>query len=141
MENIKELFKNKELVRTFDYSTSTKDRQVCTSVSFNGRKYIKFGTLQAVTMIGAMYKTDENKNMLVIGISKQHPSDNMNKSLGYEIAHLNMLSNPSIIMNVDKTFKQRDFNKLCKAYIDSMDLAFVQTAKEKNILENGGIIV
>ena len=100
-------FLSKELVNTFAYTTATQDRDVCTDVSINGRRYRKYGTLQAVAFVGNLYKVGvpgegylkddgpvQNRNdkyVLVIGMSKQHPYDTkVNKDLGYEIATENM---------------------------------------------------
>ena len=134
MKNLNKLFAEKELVNVFEYSTASKERYAYTDVNIDGRWYTKYGTLQAVTMVGGLYKTENNKNLLVVGISKQHPNDNkVDKKLGYEVAHINMLNNPAIVMEVDKTFKRRDFNHICSNYINSMDLAFIKTNKEKQM--------
>ena len=116
----------KELVNTFAYTTATQNRDVCTDVSINGRRYTKYGTLQAVTFVGKLYKVGtpsegywprENgrpevkhneKFVLFIGMSKQHPCDNkINKQLGYEIAETNALNNPQMIIEVQRGFNYR----------------------------------
>ena len=52
----KNKFLFKELVNTFSYTTATQDREVYADVSINGRRYRKYGTLQAVAFVGNLYK-------------------------------------------------------------------------------------
>jgi len=85
-------FTSKELVKTLSYCTAKCDRQVYADVIVNGRKYLKCGTLQAVTVVCDVYKIENNKTNMVeywacFGISKQHPKDlQINKELAYETA-------------------------------------------------------
>ena len=139
----------KELVNTFAYTTATQNRDVYTDVSINGRRYKKYGTLQAVTFVGNLYKvgcsgegywpkeqgpiqTSKNeKYVLVIGMSKQHPYDTkVNKELGYEIAHENSLDNPCMVIEVQGKFTKRRFVDLVEYYISTMKLEFIKTRGE-----------
>lgn len=139
----------KELVNTFAYTTATQNRDVCTDVSINGRRYTKYGTLQAVTFVGKLYKVGtpsegywprENgrpevkhneKFVLFIGMSKQHPCDNkINKQLGYEIAETNALSNPQMIIEVQRGFNNRRFDNIVEHYLSEMNLEFIKTREE-----------
>ena len=125
----------KELVNTFGYTTATQNRDVYTDVSINGRRYRKYGTLQAVTFVGNLYKvgcsgegywpkedgliqTSKNeKYVLVVGMSKQHPYDTkVNKELGYEIAQTNSLDNPCMVIEVQGKFTKRRFVDLVEYY-------------------------
>ena len=143
----------KELVNTFAYTTATQDRDVCTDVSINGRRYTKYGTLQAVTFVGNLYKTGVkgegylkedgapvNKNekyVLSIGMSKQHPCDTkVNKELGYEIAMSNALDNPIILIEINGKFNKKRFCDIVENYLDTMKLEFIKTKLE--ILAEGG---
>ena len=124
---------HKELVNTFVYTTATKNREAYTDVSINGRRYTKYGTLQAVTFVGNLYEinNDKNKRVLFIGISKQHPCDTkINKNTGYEIAYVNALDNPSMIIELTGKVNKRRFNEIVEHYMDNMDLEFVKTTKE-----------
>ena len=146
-DNNKFLFK--ELVNTFGYTTATQNRDVYTDVSINGRRYRKYGTLQAVTFVGNLYKvgcsgerywpkedgpihTSKNeKYVLVIGMSKQHPYDTkVNKELGYEIAHENSLTNPCMTIEVQGKFNKRRFVNLVEYYLSTMKLEFIKTRGE-----------
>ena len=128
----------KELVNTFGYTTATQNRDVYTDVSINGRRYRKYGTLQAVTFVGNLYKvgcsgegywpkedgpiqTSKNeKYVLVVGMSKQHPYDTkVNKELGYEIAQSNSLDNPCMVIEVQGKFTKRRFVDLVEYYLDT----------------------
>ena len=139
----------KELVNTFAYTTATQDRDVYTDVSINGRRYRKYGTLQAVAFVGNLYKvgcsgkgywpkedgpiqTSKNeKQVLVIGMSKQHPYDTkVNKELGYEIAQENSLTNPCMVIEVQGKFTKRRFVDLVEYYISTMKLEFIKTRGE-----------
>lgn len=145
--NNKFLFK--ELVNTFAYTTATQNRDVYTDVSINGRRYRKYGTLQAVTFVGNLYKvgcsgegywpkedgpiqTSKNeKYVLVIGMSKQHPYDTkVNKELGYEIAQTNMLNDPCMVIEVQGKFNKRRFVDLVEYYLNTMKLEFIKTRQE-----------
>ena len=144
----------KELVNTFSYTTATQNREAFTDVSINGRRYRKYGTLQAVTFVGNLYKvgctgkgywpkengpiqsSKNGKYVLVIGMSKQHPYDTkVNKELGYEIATTNMLNNPIIMIEVQGKFNKRRFVNIVENYLDTMNLEFIKTHKE--ILNDG----
>lgn len=139
----------KELVNTFGYTTATQNRDVYTDVSINGRRYRKYGTLQAVTFVGNLYKvgcsgegywpkedspiqTSKNeKYVLVVGMSKQHPYDTkVNKELGYEIAQTNSLDNPCMVIEVQGKFTKRRFVDLVEYYLDTMKLEFIKTRGE-----------
>lgn len=124
-------FLSKELVNTFSYTTATQNRDACTDVSINGRRYTKYGTLQAVTFVGNLYKLNEYKNVLVIGMSRQHPNESkINKEMGYEYAHINMLDDPIIMIEVQGNFTKRRFVNIVESYLSNMKLEFVKTKKE-----------
>jgi hypothetical protein len=139
----------KELVNTFDYTTATQNRDVYTDVSINGRHYRKYGTLQAVTFVGNLYRVGwsgegyypkeqgpiqtfkNDKYVLVIGMSKQHPCDTkVNKDLGYEIATNNMLNDPCIIIDIQGKFTYRRFKTIVENYLSTMKLEYIKTKKE-----------
>ena len=139
----------KELVNTFAYTTATQNRDVCTDVSINGRRYTKYGTLQAVTFVGKLYKVgttsegywprengrpevkNNEKLVLFIGMSKQHPCDTkVNKQIGYEIAEINALDNPQMIIEVQGNFNYRRFENIVDHYLSEMNLEFIKTKAE-----------
>jgi hypothetical protein len=143
----------KELVNTFAYTTATQNRDVYTDVSINGRRYTKYGTLQAVTFVGNLYKTGVkgdgylkedgapvNKNekyVLSIGMSKQHPCDTkVNKELGYEMAMMNALNNPIILIEINDKFTYRRFRNIVEDYLNTIKLEFIKTKQE--IIAEGG---
>lgn len=127
----KDNFLGKELVKTFSYTTATQDREAYANVVINGRQYTKYGTLQAVTFVGNLYRVD-NKYVLFVGMSKQHPCDTkVNKRLGWEIAAANALDNPFMIIEVNSKFDKFMFNDFVEGYMDNMmDLQFVKTREE-----------
>ena len=142
----------KELVNTFDYTTATQNREVYTDVSINGRRYRKYGTLQAVTFVGNLYKVgvpsegylnlngekvslkpvkNQEKQLLVIGMSKQHPYDTkINKEVGYELATEKMLTDPCIVIEVQEKFTYRRFKNIVENYLNTMKLEFIKTKGE-----------
>ena len=142
----------KELVNTFTYTTATQNRDVYTDVSINGRHYRKYGTLQAVAFVGNLYKVgvsgkghlnlngertslkpvkNQEKTVLVIGMSKQHPYDTkINKEVGYEIATENMMTDPCIIIEVQGKFNYRRFKNIVEDYLNTMKLEFIKTKAE-----------
>ena len=137
----------KEKVNTFVYTTATQNRDVYTDVSINGRRYRKYGTLQAVAFVGNLYKVGvpgegylkddgpvQNRNdkyVLVIGMSKQHPYDTkVNKDLGYEIATENMLTDPIMMIEVQGKFNYYRFKNIVENYLNTMKLEFIKTKAE-----------
>lgn len=143
----KDNFLFKEKINTFVYTTATQNRDVYTDVSINGRRYRKYGTLQAVAFVGNLYKVGvpsegylkdggpvQNRNekyVLVIGMSKQHPYDTkVNKEIGYEIATENMLTDPIMIIEVQGKFNYYRFKDIVEMYLDTMRLEFIKTKQE-----------
>ena len=131
-------FLTKTLVDSFSYTTTTQNRESCASVNIEGRRYVKFGVLQAVTIVGNLYEDHNGNRILTCGISKQHPCDTKcDKEKGYEIAALNAMSNPDIIFNTVPKYLDKDvFYNMMDLYVNSMDLEFIKTTKE---LEAAGL--
>lgn len=131
----------KELVKTFSYTSATQDRKAYGTVVINGRKYIKTGTLQAVTVVCNVYKIYNSDSQLTeywahFGLSKQNPIDiKVDKQIGYEIANNNSINNPFWIMQVNKSFNEYAFRDLVRIYVDNMELEFVKTGEEIKIYE------
>lgn len=126
----------KEILKTYSYTTSNGNRESSALVRINGRDYIKFGTLQAVTLVGDLcevYDADvkRNKTVLFVGVARQHPRDiKIDKELAYETAHLNALFNPQMIIEVGENFTQYNFREFAKNYVDTLKLQFVKTVQE-----------
>ena len=126
----------KEILKTFSYTTANGNREGSMLVRINGRDYVKFGTFQAVTLVGDLcevYDADVKrlKTMLFVGVSRQHPRDiKIDKELAYETAHLNALLDPQMIIEVGEAFTQYNFREFAKNYIDTLKLQFVKTAQE-----------
>lgn len=126
----------KELVKTFSYSTLSQDRDAYAEVIIDGRTYLKYGQLQAVTIVGFMYKIynselGTNEYYVYCGMTKQHPCDTkITKEIGYEQASINAQMNPFMEMKVDKAFGNITFSKMMEAYVDDMDLEFIKTKQE-----------
>ena len=131
----------KKLVKTLSYTTLTQDREVYTEVLIDGRKYLKHGQLQAVSVVGFVYKIFNDKTQcseywVQCGISKQHPCDTkITKEQGYEIAAENAMMNPFLVMKVNKQFGNNTFRDIMRAYVGDMDLEFIKTKEE---IENQG---
>lgn len=127
----------KEILKTYSYTTSNGNRESSALVRINGRDYIKFGTLQAVTLVGDLcevYDADvkRNKTVLFVGVARQHPRDiKIDKELAYETAHLNALLNPQMIIEVGECFTQYNFREFAKNYVDTLKLEFVKTQAER----------
>ena len=147
--NFSKDFLFKERVNTFGYTTATQDREAYTDVSINGRRYTKYGTLQAVTFVGNLYKTNvrgegywpkeqgpiqtskNEKYLLVIGMSKQHPYDTkVNKETGYEVAAENAINNPIIMIEVQGKFNYYRFKDIVEMYLSTMNLEYIKTKQE-----------
>lgn len=128
----------KEILKTFSYTTANGNREGSMLVKMNGRDYIKFGTFQAVTLVGDLcevYDADVKrlKTVLFVGVSRQHPRDiKIDKELAYEVAHLNALFNPQMIIEVGEYFTQYNFREFAKNYVDTLKLQFVKTVQEKD---------
>lgn len=126
----------KEIIQTYSYTTSNGNREGSALVRINGRDYVKFGTLQAVTLVGDLcevYDADVKrlKKVLFVGVSRQHPRDiKIDKELAYETAHLNALLNPQMVIEVGEAFTQYNFREFAKNYVDTLKLEFVKTVQE-----------
>lgn len=126
----------KELIETFSYSTMNHNREGEMFVRIDGRDYLKFGTYQAVTLVGNLYDVYDadvksNKTVLYVGVSRQHPCDTTSKKeVAYEEAQLKALLEPCMIIEVGKKFRKSDFINFAKAYIRTMKLKFVKTRQE-----------
>lgn len=125
-------FLTKELVQSFGYTTITQDREAATEVNIDGRWYTKYGTLQAVTIVGNLYVDADGNKVLHCGVTKQHPCDSkIDKQLAYEQAQLRAFESPDIIINtVPEVLTRYNFNRMMEWYIDMMNLQFVKTRKE-----------
>lgn len=125
-------FLTKTLVDSFSYTTSTQDRETYTEERINGRKVLKFGTLQAVTVVGNLYEDCYGNRILMCGVSKQHPCDSKcNKQLAYETAQAHALFKPDIVINtVPKYMNSINFRNMVEWYVDGMDLCFLKTTQE-----------
>lgn len=125
-------FLTKTLINSFSYTTITKDRETYTDVNINGRRYTKWGTLQAVTIVGNLYKDCYGNRVLVCGVSRQHPNDaKCNKQASYEAAQYIALTNPDIVINnVPEYLNDVNFGKMMSWYVAAMKLEFIRTNKE-----------
>lgn len=129
-------FLRKECVKTFSFTTANKNRSQMTETVINGRKYLKMGDAQAVTVVGNMYKIFNNETgkleyWLYAGMSKQNPVDRKNdKEIGYEEAQINALNNPFWTMKVTKEFGERTFRYMMTSYINNLKLDYVLTNEE-----------
>lgn len=128
----------KEILKTFSYTTANGNREGSMLVKINGRDYVKFGTFQAVTLVGDLcevYDADVKrlKTVLFVGVSRQHPRDiKIEKELAYEVAHLNALFNPQMVIEVGECFTQYNFREFAKNYVDTLKLQFVKTVQERD---------
>lgn len=126
----------KELIDTFSFTTMNHNREGEMLVRILGRDYYKFGTYQAVTLVGNLYDVYDadvkhNKTVLFVGVSRQHPRDSfIDKETGYEEANLKSLLEPQMIIEVGEKFGQSDFINFAKAYIRTLKLKFVKTRAE-----------
>ena len=129
-------FGEKELVKSLSYSTISQDREAYAEVVIDGRNYLKYGQLQAVTIVGFMYKVynktlGANEYYVYCGMSKQHPCDTkINKEVGYEQAAINAQLNPFMEMKVDKSFGNITFRQMMEAYVSDLELEFIKTKQE-----------
>lgn len=128
---------SKELIRTYSFSTRQYGADyTAKEFKFNGRTYMKYGELQEVTFVGNLYKVfdpsiNRNKYMLMIGLAKQHPCDlSTSREEGLDIANTHAHENPSIVMEVQKTFDDEMFLQFCCTYASMMRRAFIKTRQE-----------
>ena len=125
-------FLTKTLVDSFSYTTSTQDRETYTEERINGRKVLKFGTLQAVTIVGNLYEDCYGNRILMCRVCKQHPCDSTcNKQLAYQTAQPQALFKPDIVINtVPKYMNNINFGKMVEWYVDGMALCFLKPTQE-----------
>lgn len=138
-------FLTKDLVKTFSYSTANNYRNYEKQMVVNGRTYYKIGQLQAVTMVGNLYKCyDPNvesfKYMLMVGVAKQHPRDlKITKQEGLEIANEKAYSCPSIVMEVPSDFTKEQFQMFADCYVEFAMIKHLQLVKTNKELLNDEI--
>ena len=132
-------YSTKTIEKVYSYSNVNDETRRGSQLQLiNGRRYLKFGLYQTVTLVGVLYKVYDPsvklfKHVLHVGVSKQHPSDIVvSKQLGMEIAHENALINPVCIMEVGSNWHRYHFVEFAKLYIDGLDLQFVKTSEELN---------
>jgi hypothetical protein len=125
-------YSTKELVNSLSFTTTTKNRESYTEVVIDGRSYIKCGTLQAITMVGNIWRDNDGNTIMHVGISRQNPNDTkVNKQFGYEIAQLRALGSPDIIINsVPENINNFNFSQMMSWYYDAMKLEFIKTKQE-----------
>lgn len=127
---------NKEEVNTLFYSTISTDRLASKVVCIDGRWWEKYGTEQAVSFVGKVYKlknleTNLSEYVLHIGMSKQHPNDrHIDKKLAIEVAVENALINPFAVLELDGPINNYAFKRIVNAYLSTMELKFVRTKEE-----------
>lgn len=133
----------KEEVKTLLFSTCSLDRMGSKMQCINGRWYEKYGTYQAVTFCGKVFKvknskTKMNEYVLLVGMSKQHPNDpHIDKKLAIEIAVENSLINPFAVINLNNpNINNFMFKEMMLPYYNAMDLKFVRTREEIESLDN-----
>ena len=130
-------FSTKEFIESFSYTTTTQDRNSFKNITINGRSYTKWGTLQAVTIVGDLFKDNNGNRILMIGISKQNPCDSKcNKQLAYEEAELKAFMNPDMIIDAPENITFFNFSKMMSWYVDMMELKLIKTRQE---IENDGL--
>ena len=130
-------FLTKTLVDSFSYTTATKDREAYANVNIDGRQYTKWGTLQAVTIVGNIYEDHNGNRILMCGVAKQHPNDaKCNKQMAYEAAQAHALFEPDFVINtVPEYVNEFNFSQMVSWYVDAMKLEFIKTRQE---IKNGG---
>lgn len=127
-------FAAKELVESFSYTTTTQNRMGYKDVQINGRSYTKWGTIQAVTIVGELFKDNNGNRVLLVGVSKQNPCDTRcNKQLAYEQAELKAWTDPDMVIAAPENMTIFNFNKMMSWYVDMMDLKFLKTRQELEI--------
>lgn len=127
----------KEEVKTLLFSTISEHRLGVKHECINGRWYDKYGTYQAITFVGKIFKvknleTNMSEYVLHIGMSKQHPSDvHVNKKLAIEVAVENALIDPFAVINLENpNMDNFMFKNLVSVYYGTMDVKFVRTREE-----------
>jgi len=122
----------KELVNSFSFTTITKNRESCAEVMINGRTYTKWGKLQAITMVGNVWRDTYGNTIMHVGIARQNPKDTIiDKQTSYEVAQNRSMNNPDIVINsVPEYLNEFNFGKMMMWYHDAMNLEFVKTKKE-----------
>jgi hypothetical protein len=130
---------NREFVESFSFSTLSLNRDDVCDVVIDGRRYIKTGRRQAVTLVGHKYRT-ETGYILTVGLAVQHPCDSVfDKSAALELASQRAYEAPVAAMNVDKHYSGSMFNRFAIQYVSNMKLQFVKTRKEIEKMYDGKV--
>ena len=136
LKNIMVDYLSKEVEKVYSFSTIAEERYGAKLVKVNGRDYTKYGTYQAVTLVGILYNVydpsvSRNKKMLHVGVAKQNPRDLVvSKDIAYEVAHERALMEPQCVMEVGDNWRKCHFTEFARNYVNSMELQFVKTAQE-----------
>ena len=136
LTNIMVDYLSKEVEKVYSFSTIADERYGAKMVKVNGRDYTKYGTYQAVTLVGILYNVydpsvSRNKKILHVGVAKQNPRDLVvSKDIAYEVAHEKALMEPQCVMEVGDNWRKCHFTEFARNYVNSMELQFVKTAQE-----------
>ena len=129
----------KDFVDTYSLSTIGEDRFGMRNVKINGREYYKTGYFQAVTVVGNVFdvydlSVKQNKRVLFVGVSRQHPCDyEVSKQAAYEAANLRAWSDPTMVIEIGPNFNKNAFVAIARAYLNTLKLEFVKTREELEI--------
>ena len=131
--------KSKKFIKCFSFSTAKENRESFKFVRIAGRMYAKYGIEQAITLVGNLFKfsdeeTNKTKEVLYIGMSRQHPKDDKCDLKGaYGIAQENAFINPVLVYYLqDGQNAGSIFNSFAKTITESMEKEFIYTSVEKN---------
>lgn len=112
-----------------------------TEVKSQGRTFIKTGKFCVQTMVGNIYKAEDERTkqtryILQIGISKQNPADLIHdKKVAIEFGQEQAMTEPVMTILLDHQPGFYEFREYARTYLVCNKQKFVMTAEEKQVYE------
>lgn len=132
----------KEFVKSYSFNDIFHNRSDKKNNVINGRTHIILGTNQAIGIVGNLYRmfdpsVESYKYLLLVGVGMQdvnNPSI-INEDDLYELACINAVINPTLVMNLDKELSEDNFLDLSIVLNSIIDKEFLKTKEELNIID------
>ena len=124
-------FLTKEFVCSYSFNNATSYRDYVRTLTIDGRQYDKHCTDTISYIVGNLYKVEDEKYLLLVGMSRQAPEDlNPNFDAHIESASEKSFSSPTIMVFLDHKPDYDEFYGLTDWYVSNQAQIEVKTQEE-----------
>ena len=124
-------FLTKEFVCSYSFNNATSYRDYVRTLTIDGRQYDKHCTGTISYIVGNLYKIEDEKYLLLVGMSRQAPNDlNPNFDAHIESASEKSFSSPTIMVFLDHKPDYDEFYGLTDWYVSNQAQIEVKTQEE-----------